>query len=306
MNYVIPNSNPFVMQSGARGEIFAYGLRNPFRWSFDHLTGDLTIGDVGQSAEEEWNFAAKADGGGRGGNFGWSYYEGNRLNTEAASPIAPGTFPQAYLKPALAHPQREDYCSAIGGRVGRDRRMGEYRGRYVYGDLCKGEVRSTILSTGSSTDDRPTGLNVSMIVSVDEDDRCRLYIVSLEGGVWRLDPQGASAAAASADAGCEETPTVPVAPGPAAPSAPVPAEPVRGPVIDRLAPVLSKVSALRKRFTVRRGTYFRLTSNEAGDAADPHPAAGLRAARGTAVPRAAGRRHPCASPAACAGPRRAP
>jgi glucose/arabinose dehydrogenase len=252
--YGIPPGNPFVGTPGALPEIYAYGLRNAFRYSFDDLTGDLLIGDVGQSLVEEWDFAAHADGDAIGRNFGWRIYEGDRYNTDVTSPIPAGTFPSGYLGPVLTHTHADGYCGGIGGRVVRDQRLGEYRGRYVYSDLCEGEIRSAIMAASGATDDRASGLDVSQVDSIDEDDACRVYVVSILGGVWRLDPQTPTGVAA----GCEPAPTTPGgATGPSGPAGP-------GPVIDRVAPLLRSVSLLRTRFPARRGTYFRLTSTEAG------------------------------------------
>ncbi len=140
--YAIPRSNPFVGRSGALGEVYAYGLRNPFRFSFDRTRGSLVIGDVGQDAVEEVDFVPGRSRGRapRGGyNFGWDVFEGRDR-------YEPGTAPGA-VAPVIAHRQDGGWCSIIGGYVIRDRslRGSRWFGRYVYGDLCKTELRLAFL-----------------------------------------------------------------------------------------------------------------------------------------------------------------
>ena len=135
--YSIPADNPFRNRSGARPEIYAYGLRNPYRFSFDRRRGSLTIGDVGQDEIEEIDFVPGRSGGTppRGGyNFGWDTFEGrNRYE----SGTAPGHVP-----PVLQHTHEQGFCSITGGYVIRDRSLGRgWTGRYVYGDYCDGTLR---------------------------------------------------------------------------------------------------------------------------------------------------------------------
>ncbi|HEY8638546.1 MAG TPA: PQQ-dependent sugar dehydrogenase, partial [Solirubrobacteraceae bacterium] len=124
--YSIPSSNPFVRRSGARGEIYAYGLRNPWRFSFDRSTGDLTIGDVGQDDVEEVDFARR--GRARGVNYGWRPFEGRRQNFNEPAPGA--------VFPVITHTHAAGWCSVTGGYVVRDHALGALVGRYVYGDYC--------------------------------------------------------------------------------------------------------------------------------------------------------------------------
>jgi glucose/arabinose dehydrogenase len=179
--YSIPADNPFRGRSGARPEIYAYGLRNPYRFSFDRRRGDLTIGDVGQDEIEEIDFVPGRSGGRapRGGyNFGWDTFEG-RNRYESGS--APGQVP-----PVLQHTHAEGFCSITGGYVIRDRSLGRsWFGRYVYGDLCDGTLRLSHLRRPSAGS-RRTGLSVSNLVSFGEDGRGRVYAVSLDGPVYRL------------------------------------------------------------------------------------------------------------------------
>jgi glucose/arabinose dehydrogenase len=179
--YSVPASNPFRGRSGARPEVYAYGLRNPYRFSFDRRRGGLVIGDVGQDAIEEIDFVPGRSGGRapRGGyNFGWDSFEG-RSRYESGS--APG-----HLPPVLQHSQGQGFCSIISGYVIRDRSLGRgWTGRLVYGDYCNGRLRVAHMRRGRAPT-RATGLNVDELVSFGEDGRGRVYAVSLAGPVFRI------------------------------------------------------------------------------------------------------------------------
>ena len=179
--YTVPSDNPFRGRSGARPEIYAYGLRNPYRFSFDRRRGSLTIADVGQDEMEEIDFVPGRSGGRQpsgGYNFGWDSFEG-RNRYEAGS--APGHVP-----PVLQHSHESGFCSITGGYVIRDRSLGKgWTGRYVYGDLCDGTLRVAPLRR-PRTSSRATRLKVNSLVSFGEDSRGRVYAVSLGGAVYRL------------------------------------------------------------------------------------------------------------------------
>jgi glucose/arabinose dehydrogenase len=179
--YSIPADNPFRNRPGARPEIYAYGLRNPYRFSFDRRRGDLTIGDVGQDEIEEIDFVRGRSGGRapRGGdNFGWDTFEGR---SRYESGTAPGHVP-----PVLQHTHGQGFCSITGGYVIRDRSLGRgWYGRYVYGDYCDGTLRLSRLRRPSAST-RATRLSVSNLVSFGEDSRGRVYAVSLDGPVFRI------------------------------------------------------------------------------------------------------------------------
>lgn len=136
--YTIPADNPFVGQSGVLPEIFAVGLRNPWRWGFDRITGDLWIGDVGQNAAEEVDFWPAGDL--TGPNFGWRCYEGtNTYNTAGCQPAA------SYVAPVAHHQQSaQGWCSVIGGRVYRGPTYWRLEGRYLYTDYCGGQIYSLV------------------------------------------------------------------------------------------------------------------------------------------------------------------
>jgi glucose/arabinose dehydrogenase len=178
--YSVPDDNPFTGRSGARGEIYSYGLRNPWRFSFDRRTGDLSIGDVGQNAWEEISFVRR--GRGRGANFGWRPYEGRSRYT-------PGERAPGHVAPVIVRSHDAGNCSITGGVVVRDRRLAGLRGRYVFGDFCRGRVESARLSAGRARDVRRTRLRVSSLSSFGEDAQGRVYVASLEGPVYRIAPR---------------------------------------------------------------------------------------------------------------------
>jgi glucose/arabinose dehydrogenase len=180
--FTIPRSNPFVGRRGALGVIYSYGLRNPWRFSFDRRTGDLAIGDVGQGAIEEIDFVRR--GGGRGANFGWRPFEGRSRHSPGED--APGHVPPVHQ---LSH--EAGNCSITGGYVVRDRRVPSLVGRYVYGDYCLGRIHSIKLRSGSASGDRAvSGLRrVASLSSFGEDALGRVYVTSLNGPVYRIAPR---------------------------------------------------------------------------------------------------------------------
>jgi glucose/arabinose dehydrogenase len=175
--------------------IFSYGLRNPWRFSFDRATGDLIIGDVGQDRYEEVDFAP-APGNGVGANYGWNRYEG--LHTyPAGDPAggAPGT-----VLPVIEYPH-SPACSITGGYVVRDAALPELAGTYVYGDYCTGELSGAVLPGGAP---HALGLSVPGLSGFGEDACARVYATSLNGPVYRFATTGAcvppgTAAAAGPD-----------------------------------------------------------------------------------------------------------
>ena len=176
--YRVPRANPFRGRRGARAAVYSYGLRNPWRFSFDRRTGDLTIADVGQNAWEEVNFLRR--GRGSGANFGWDAFEGTQ---EYEGGAAPGHVP-----PVLEHSSEdgEPFCSITGGYVLRNRSYGPLRGTYVYGDFCEGVVRGARLSPERASGRRRFSAEVPQLSSFGEDARGRVYAASLGGPVYRL------------------------------------------------------------------------------------------------------------------------
>jgi glucose/arabinose dehydrogenase len=183
--YTIPADNPFVGKRG-RDEIYSYGLRNPFRFSFDTTTAAqprIAIGDVGQNQFEELDYAALTAA--RGANFGWDALEGYHPYEEenSGTPDPGGT-----TKPIMAYSHSRDggSCTIIGGYVVGPGGPPALRGRYLYADYCSGVVRSLVPHLRRAGGDRKTGLTVASPTSFGEDDRGRIYVCSQEGGVYRV------------------------------------------------------------------------------------------------------------------------
>jgi glucose/arabinose dehydrogenase len=174
--YRVPSSNPFVGRQG-RGEIYAYGFRNPWRFSFDRATGDLYIGDVGQNRFEEIDYARRGSALGR--NYGWSCFEAGRRYDNSRS--CPGVAP-----PVSEYDHSGGECSITGGVVVRDPGLPALAGRYLYGDFCRGQLRSLRIAGGRATGDASLGLTVPSLSSFGEDARGRVYLTSLNGPVYRL------------------------------------------------------------------------------------------------------------------------
>jgi glucose/arabinose dehydrogenase len=186
--YSVPRSNPFVGRPG-RDEIYSYGLRNPFRFSFDTTTAArprIAIADVGQDRFEELDYTALAAA--AGANFGWDAFEGFAPYRGAndGTPDPGGTVKPIY---AYGHGRGGGSCSIIGGYVVRDPRLRGLRGRYVYADLCEGRLRSLVPHLKRASGERQLGLRVASPTSFGEDDFHRLYVASLEGPVYRLVPR---------------------------------------------------------------------------------------------------------------------
>ena len=176
--YTIPPDNPFVDRAGARPEVCNYGLRNPWRFSFDRATGALLIADVGQSSQEEIDYVPPDRT--CGNNFGWSALEGTeRFNEDQSAPGA--------VAPIFTY-GRDRGCSVSGGYVIRDPSLPQLDGRYVYGDYCEGDLRTLIPAASGAKGDRPLGAQVDSLVSFGEDADRRIYAASLDGPVYRLAP----------------------------------------------------------------------------------------------------------------------
>jgi glucose/arabinose dehydrogenase len=181
--------------AGGAPQVWSLGLRNPFRFSFDHLTGDLVIGDVGASSVEEIDFAPAAAGLGAGANFGWPACEG-------FSGTCPGT-----TTPVFAYADSDPCNAVIGGYVYRGSRAPELSGRYLYTDLCHPELRSLSLATPLATGDRSEGVTLpSSPYSFGQDANCDLYIAAGSGAVQRIVGSAASTAPACPSSPATSTP----------------------------------------------------------------------------------------------------
>jgi hypothetical protein len=179
--YTVPADNPFVGDPAVAPEIYAYGLRNPWRFSFDRLTGDLVIGDVGQSTREEVDYAPRATG--AGADFGWHCMEGS-IRTPDVSPCGPSG---RYVPPVFEFGHSGSGCSGsvMGGYVVRNHDLDSLYGRYVYADFCapSGDIRSLRLAQPHATDDRSTALALPSVYSFGEDSCGHLYVASATGDV---------------------------------------------------------------------------------------------------------------------------
>jgi len=172
----VPATNPNI-RTGALREIWSYGLRNPWRFSFDRLTGDLYIGDVGQNAWEEVDFRPASSKGGE--NYGWPRFEGNHINRSGVSVSGD-------VKPVAEYPHAGE-CSVTGGYVYRGQRVPSMYGFYVFGDYCSGKIRTLINFRGKWT--MSTLVDTSLLISsFGEDEAGELYVVNLGGAVYRFDP----------------------------------------------------------------------------------------------------------------------
>ncbi len=168
--YAVPADNPF------GNEVWAYGLRNPWRFSFDRATGEFWIGDVGQGAWEEIDYLPAGSPG--GANFGWNYMEGNHEYE--------GSVPQGLTPPVAEYSHSEGGCSVTGGYVYRGAELPEWQGIYLYGDYCSGIIWGLIRSGGgwqSQVLFSQTGMNIS---SFGVDEAGELYIADLQGSILRL------------------------------------------------------------------------------------------------------------------------
>lgn len=178
--YAIPSDNPFRNRSGARAEIFDYGLRNPWRISIDRQTGDLWIGDVGQNRLEEIDFRAAPLKGGN--NFGWRIMEGRSCYN--ASACSRG----GLVLPVAQYDQSQGDCAVTGGYVYRGAGSPKLSGFYFYGDACSGFIRA--LSAADASDGSATGRIVSRtgkpLVSFGEDGAGELFVSSHDGFVMQI------------------------------------------------------------------------------------------------------------------------
>jgi hypothetical protein len=181
--YAVPADNPFRATGGALPEIWAYGLRNPFRIAVDRPSGDLYIGDVGQSRVEEIDVGLASRGGGE--NYGWNVTEGSQCYRPASGCDRTGFTPPVY---EYTHAEG---CSVTGGVVYRGCRMPDLAGTYFFGDFCSGFVRSFRLANGQATEVRDwtaglRGIDSTTAFGLDADGE--VHVVDFDGEVYRLEP----------------------------------------------------------------------------------------------------------------------
>jgi glucose/arabinose dehydrogenase len=178
--YTIPADNPFAT-GGGRPEIWSFGLRNPWRFSFDRETGDLWIADVGQDAWEEIDFVPEAQGAGDGANFGWNVFEADERFRD-------GDTTGPALPPLLSLSQDDGNCSVIGGFVYRGTSIPDLVGAYVYADYCNGRIRYVRESGNEIEKKGSLGVRLSDIASFGEDAEGELYVLSQSDGLFRIEP----------------------------------------------------------------------------------------------------------------------
>ncbi len=200
LNYTIPPDNPFVNTADARPEIWSYGLRNPWRFSFDRQTGDMYIGDVGQNAWEEINFQLADSTGGE--NYGWRVFEGSFCNSVISAVTEEDCLqllPDVVM-PVHEYPNPDHGRSVTGGYVYRGSVMPEWNGVYFFTDYLSNRVWSFRVEDGGrvafrehTTEVNPGGQILRNIVSFGEDAQGELYLVSLNGDIWRFTRDPATA-----------------------------------------------------------------------------------------------------------------
>ncbi len=174
--YRVPADNPFVDDPGARPEIWAFGLRNPWRYSFDPATGDLWIADVGQT---DWEEVDRLHGGSPGGaNLGWNPLEGTHRFA--------GAPPQGAVRPVYEYSHSTGGCVVIGGDVYRGSAIPALVGDYVFADFCLGTLQAIRVEPDGTVEHLPLGVSLPNVSSFGAGTDGELYVTSLEGGVYRL------------------------------------------------------------------------------------------------------------------------
>ena len=183
--YAVPPNNPFVGRAGARGEIWSYGWRNPWRFCFDRGTGDMIVADVGQNLYEEVDYEPQ---GLSGRNYGWKIMEGYHCYPQNSSCDTAG------LTVPVAEYDHGTGCSVTGGYVYRGPSMPELHGTYFYGDYCTGIIRSFRIQDGLAVDSKDwtsalrtaAGGQMTGLSSFGQDARGEIYLVLLGGEIYRL------------------------------------------------------------------------------------------------------------------------
>jgi glucose/arabinose dehydrogenase len=177
--YVIPSTNPYLNQPGRRPEIWASGLRNPWRFSFDGE--QVYIADVGQGAREEVNITALSQG---GRNYGWNIMEGGACYGASTCDRTGLTLPAFEYEHGA---NKVNGCSITGGFVYRGRAIPELAGRYFYSDYCRGYVKSFLASAAGIVEQRDWNLSgAGQVVSFGRDGAGELYVIRASGRIWRI------------------------------------------------------------------------------------------------------------------------
>ncbi len=180
--YRIPADNPYVGADDVLPEIWAYGLRNPWRFWIDHATRTLFVGDAGNAQREEVDLLPLDRA---GANLGWPCFEGTvpfDADAACANPVGP----------LLEYQPGGDSCAIVGGVVVRDQRLDELAGRYVYGDFCSGRITAVAVENAAVVSSGDLGVAIPQLTSFGVDALDRVYVMSLTGDVYRLDPKRAT------------------------------------------------------------------------------------------------------------------
>ncbi|MEX0869354.1 MAG: PQQ-dependent sugar dehydrogenase [Nitriliruptoraceae bacterium] len=177
--YAVPADNPFVGESGVREEIFLFGVRNPWRFSFDPATGDLWIADVGQN---RWEEITRIDPVAQAGaNLGWSAMEGTHEFS--------GTEPDGHVPPVHEYPTADGRCAVTGGVVYRGTAIAGFAGAYLYSDYCDGRIRALAVDdAGNVVDETDLGVAAGNVVAFATDTSGEVLVLSLDGRILRLVP----------------------------------------------------------------------------------------------------------------------
>ena len=178
--YGIPADNPFADGQGGAPEVWLYGVRNPWRFSFDAETGDLWIADVGQESIEEIDLLPAAEGGGKGANLGWNEMEG-------AHPYEGGSNPEGGVLPLFEFDHGEGGCAVTGGVVYRGAAIPELSGAYLFTDYCDGRLRAVRAGGGAVVEEHIFAAEGTELVSFGEDGAGEVYVLSLAGTIYRVE-----------------------------------------------------------------------------------------------------------------------
>lgn len=179
--YTVPADNPVL---GSRPEIWAYGVRNPWRFSFDRKNGDLWIADVGQNLWEEINWLSAKDGAGKGANLGWNRREGAH---EFADGKDPASEPGDMVDPVYEYAHGPAGCSVTGGFVYRGSAIPDLVGTYVYGDFCAKGLRGLRPAQDGTVSPIDLGTTIGSISTFGEDADGELYVATLTGELYRVE-----------------------------------------------------------------------------------------------------------------------
>jgi glucose/arabinose dehydrogenase len=177
-NYAIPPDNPYVGDENGRNEVWAIGLRNPWRFSFDRETGELYVTDVGQNMYEEVNFVPAGEGAGL--NYGWNFTEGNHCYRD-------GCDPSAYYEPVVEYSHGAGECSVTGGYVYRGAAFPTMRGNYLYGDFCSGRLWALFQQPDRSWANNEVGAAPGNLTTFGEGADGELYLTTRDGTLYRIE-----------------------------------------------------------------------------------------------------------------------